>query len=58
MKIAVYTITKIEAHFVPRWFESCRDADELVILDTGSTDNTVGVARGLGITVMEGTINE
>jgi len=53
MKIAVYTITKNEESFIPRWFESCRDADELVILDTGSTDDTVKVARDLGIKVYE-----
>jgi len=53
MKIAVYTITKNEANFIPRWFESCKEADELVILDTGSTDDTVQVARDLGVTVFE-----
>jgi len=57
MKIAVYTITKNEAHFIPRWFESCKDADELVVLDTGSTDDTVKVARDLGITVYENTFS-
>jgi glycosyltransferase involved in cell wall biosynthesis len=57
MKIAVYTITKNEAHFIPRWFESCKEADELVVLDTGSTDDTVKVARGLGITVYENTFS-
>jgi tetratricopeptide (TPR) repeat protein len=53
VKIAVYTITKNEAHFIPRWFGSCSEADELVVLDTGSTDDTVQVARNLGITVYE-----
>lgn len=51
MKIAVYTITKNEENFIPRWFESCKDADYHVLLDTGSTDNTVEVARSLGIDV-------
>lgn len=51
MKIAVYTITKNEEHFIPRWFESAKEADYLVLLDTGSTDNTVGVAKSLGIDV-------
>jgi glycosyltransferase involved in cell wall biosynthesis len=57
MKIAVYTITKNESHFIPRWFDSCKDADELVVLDTGSTDDTVEVARKLGITVYENTFS-
>lgn len=51
MKIAVYTITKNEEHFIPRWFESAKEADYLVLLDTGSTDNTVEVAKSLGIDV-------
>ena len=40
MKIAVYTIAKNEEQFFDRWFESCKDADYTVILDTGSTDGT------------------
>lgn len=49
MKIAVYSIGKNEAQFVERWHASCRDADEVVLLDTGSTDDTVEVARALGV---------
>jgi glycosyltransferase involved in cell wall biosynthesis len=51
MKIAVYTIAKNEAQFVQRWFDSAKEADSLHILDTGSTDNTVTLARDLGIDV-------
>jgi tetratricopeptide (TPR) repeat protein len=51
MKIAVYTIALNEEKFVERWYESCKDADYILIADTGSTDNTVKVARSLGITV-------
>lgn len=57
MKIAVYTITKNEEHFIPRWVESAKEADYLVILDTGSEDNTVQVARDLGVTVFEKTFS-
>lgn len=49
MKIAVYTIAKDEEKFVQRWVESAKDADSLHILDTGSTDNTVTVARDWGV---------
>ena len=51
MKIAVYTIAKNEASFVNGWFESAKEADSLHILDTGSSDNTVTMARDLGIDV-------
>lgn len=44
MKIAVYTITKNEEQFISRWAESCKEADYRLIVDTGSTDNTVNIA--------------
>jgi glycosyltransferase involved in cell wall biosynthesis len=51
MKIAVYTIALNEEQFVERWYESCKDADYLMIADTGSVDGTVEKARALGINV-------
>ena len=51
MKIAVYTICKNEEQFVRRWYESSKDANYHILTDTGSTDNTVELARSLGITV-------
>lgn len=51
MYIAVYTIAKNEEQFIERWYESAKDADYLFILDTGSTDNTVALAKSLGINV-------
>jgi glycosyltransferase involved in cell wall biosynthesis len=51
MKIAVYTIAKNEENFVKRWYESCKEADYIFILDTGSNDNTVKIAKDLGIHV-------
>jgi glycosyltransferase involved in cell wall biosynthesis len=51
MNISVYTIAKNEEQFVKRWYESCKDADHIFILDTGSTDNTVKIAEELGIEV-------
>lgn len=41
MKIAVYTICKNEQQFVQRWLDSCKDADYIIVADTGSTDETV-----------------
>ena len=41
MKICVYAISKNESKFVDRWYESMKEADEIYVLDTGSTDDTV-----------------
>ena len=51
MKVAVYTIAKDEAGHVERWAESAVDADYRMILDTGSVDQTVTIARDLGVSV-------
>ena len=53
MKAAIYTIALNERQFVDRWYESAKDADYLLIADTGSTDGTVQRARELGINVVE-----
>lgn len=52
-KICVYTISKNEEKFVERWAKSAKDADVLVIADTGSEDRTVEIARECGIQVHE-----
>lgn len=51
MKIAVYAIALNEEQFVEKWAESAKDADYLVLVDTGSTDKTVEIAKELGIQV-------
>lgn len=56
MKIVVYAICKNEAHFVSRWMKSMSEADQIVVLDTGSTDNTVEQLRALGAQVTVETI--
>jgi len=53
MKIAVYAIAKNEAAFVRTFCDSAADADLIVIADTGSTDDTVALARGCGAVVHE-----
>ena len=53
MKIAVYTIALNEQQFVRRWYESAKEADYLLIADTGSTDGTVELAKELGVNVVE-----
>ncbi len=57
MKIAVYTIALNEEQFVWDWFNSAKDADYLLIADTGSTDNTVALAESLGINVVKISIS-
>lgn len=52
MKVAIYTIALNEEQFVERWYEAHKDADVLLIADTGSTDGTVEKALELGITVI------
>ncbi len=42
-KISVYAIAKNEANFARRWVQSMSEADEIIVLDTGSTDDTVEI---------------
>ena len=53
MKIAVYAISKNESQFVERFCKSAVDADLIVIADTGSTDNTVELAKEHGAVVYD-----
>ena len=51
MKIAVYSIAKNEEKFVERWYNSTKQAECHILVDTGSTDKTIEIAKSLGITV-------
>lgn len=51
MKICVYAIAKNEGKFAKRWAESMKEADEIYVLDTGSTDDTVKILEENGVTV-------
>ena len=57
LKVAVYTIALNEEQFVERWYESAKDADYLLIADTGSTDRTVEIAKSLGINVINVSVS-
>jgi glycosyltransferase involved in cell wall biosynthesis len=57
MKIAIYTIALNEEQFVEKWYDSAKEADYLLIADTGSTDFTVAKAQALGINVIKISIN-
>ena len=52
-KICVYAICKNEAKFVKKWYESMKEADCVVVLDTGSTDNTVELLKEVGVDRVE-----
>ena len=56
-KVCVYAISKNEEKFVNRWYESMKEADEIFVLDTGSTDNTVNKLKSLGVNVIQKIIN-
>ena len=45
MKLSVAMIVKNEATIIDRCLESVKEADEIVIVDTGSEDNTVEIAK-------------
>lgn len=49
MKVCVYAIAKNEEKFVRRWVDSMKEADEIYVLDTGSSDNTVSLLDELGV---------
>lgn len=53
VKISACTIAKNEEKNIARSIESYKDyVDEIIIVDTGSTDNTVSIAESLGAKVI------
>lgn len=57
MKICVYAIAKNEENFVSRWVNSMKEADEIYVLDTGSSDNTVSLLKKAGVHVKQEIIS-
>ena len=51
MIVSVYAIAKNEEQHVERFCEAAKDADDICVLDTGSTDDTVSLLRGMGCIV-------
>ena len=51
MKVCVYAISKNEEKFVSKWVASMKEADEIYVLDTGSTDQTVSLLEEAGVHV-------
>lgn len=52
-KVCVYAICKNEEQFVDRWMDAVREADMVIVLDTGSTDSTVARLRARGAIVYQ-----
>jgi len=51
-KIAVYGVCKNEELNIEHWYNSIKDADYIFLLDTGSTDNTISLAKNFGINIL------
>lgn len=45
MNLSVCLIVKDEEDYLPGCLESVKDADEIIVVDTGSTDSTVEIAK-------------
>lgn len=56
-KICVYAICKNEEQFVDRWMDAVKEADLIIVTDTGSTDGTVQKLRDAGAIVYEEQIS-
>lgn len=52
-KIFVYAISKNEEKFADRWMDSVSEADGIIVVDTGSQDDTVAMLRSRGALVYE-----
>ncbi|MEO7653323.1 MAG: glycosyltransferase family 2 protein, partial [Bryobacteraceae bacterium] len=53
MKVTATIITLNEERNIARAIESLRCCDEIIVLDSGSTDRTVELAENLGVRVIE-----
>ncbi len=51
IKICVYAICKNEEKNILKWYESMKEADDIYVLDTGSTDGSVKILKSLNVHV-------
>ena len=57
LKICVYAICKNEEKFIDRWVDSMSEADHILVLDTGSTDQSVAKLKARGVEVHQAIID-
>lgn len=57
LKIYVYAISKNESAFVDRWMDAISEADGVIVVDTGSEDDTVAKLKARGAQVYEETFS-
>ena len=57
MRVAVYAINKDHAENLERWAECAREADHIIMADTGSTDDSIIVGLRAGIAMHSITID-
>lgn len=50
--VSVFIITQNEEQHIARVINSCKDFDEIIVVDSGSTDNTKQIAESLGAKVV------
>ena len=51
MKIGIYAACLNEAKHIKAWYESCKDADVIVVADTGSIDESLTILKKLKVPV-------
>jgi glycosyltransferase involved in cell wall biosynthesis len=53
MKFSIALISKNEEKTLPKLLESIKGVDDIVLVDTGSTDKTIEIAKSFGVRVFE-----
>ena len=58
LPVSVIVPTRNEAHNLARCLESLRGAAEIFVIDSGSTDATIDIARSYGARILERPFND
>ena len=53
MRVGIYAPCKNEVKHIAAWYESCKEADAICVIDTGSTDGSREQLVELGVTVVD-----